>query len=72
MARARNVAGVQGVIDRLQVADRTIRPAQYQPQVALGHGHGGYTAGTTFSGGVALALSTGSACPVSVQVLADS
>ena len=53
VARARNVAGVQGVMDRLQVADRTILPAQYQPQVALGHGHGGYTAGTTFSGGVA-------------------
>src|SRR5208337_3527338 len=52
VARASNVAGVQGVMDRLQVADRSIRPAQYQPQVALGHGHGGYTAGTTFSGGV--------------------
>src|SRR5271166_422168 len=51
VARARNVAGVQGVMDRLQVADRTIRPAQYQPQVALGHGrgHGGYTAGTTYA-----------------------
>ena len=48
------MAGVQGVMDRLQVADRTILPAQYQPQVALGHhGHGGYTADTTFSGGVA-------------------
>ena len=36
VARARNVAGVQGVMDRLQVADRTILPAQYQPQVATG------------------------------------
>lgn len=31
VARARNVVGVQGVIDRLQVADRTIMPARYQP-----------------------------------------
>jgi len=53
VARARNVAGVQGVMDRLQVADRTIRPAQYQPQVALGHGHGGYAAETTFAGDAA-------------------
>jgi BON domain len=51
VARARGVAGVEGVMDRLQVADRTIRPAQYQPQVALGHGQGGYPAGTTYSSG---------------------
>ena len=43
--------GVQGVIDRLQVADRTFMPAQYQPQMALGHhGHGGYDGGTMVSG----------------------
>ncbi len=51
VARARGVAGVQGVVDRLQVADPTIRPAQYQPQVALGHGHGSYMAGTTYASG---------------------
>ncbi len=64
VVRARNVAGVQGVMDRLQVADRTILPAQYQPQVALGHGHGGYTAGTTFSGGVAPGAIDGVGGPV--------
>ncbi len=53
VARARNVAGVQGVMDRLQVADRTIQTAQYQPQVALGHGHGGYAAETTYTGAAA-------------------
>jgi hypothetical protein len=51
VARARSVPGVQGVMDRLQVTDRTIRPAQYQPQVALGHGHGGSAAGPIYSGG---------------------
>src|SRR5271157_2612191 len=64
VARARNVAGVQGVMDRLQVADRTIRPAQYQPQVALGHGHGGYTAGTRFSDGIAPGAIGGADGPV--------
>jgi hypothetical protein len=49
VARAQNVAGVQGLIDRLQVADRTILPAQYQPRVALGHHRGGYAAGTMVS-----------------------
>jgi hypothetical protein len=43
LARAQQVAGVRGVIDRLRVSDRTVRPAQYQPQVAWGHlpGHVG-------------------------------
>ncbi|APW63001.1 BON domain-containing protein [Paludisphaera borealis] len=47
IARAQNVAGVLGVVDHLQVSDRTVRPAQYVPQqVALGHGrHGGNTIG---------------------------
>ena len=32
-----SVAGVAGVVDQLQVAnDRSVRPVQYQPQVALG------------------------------------
>jgi hypothetical protein len=53
VGRARNVAGVEGVMDRLQVAERTIVPAQYQPQEALGHGRGGYAAGTMVPGGAA-------------------
>jgi len=40
LARARRVPGVQGVVDRLQVPDRTVLPAQYQRQVAMGHMHG--------------------------------
>ena len=40
LGRARRVPGVQGVIDRLQVPDRTVLPAQYQRQVAMGHLHG--------------------------------
>ncbi len=59
VARARNAVGVQGVIDRLQVADRTIVPAQFQPQLAMGH-HGQGVMGETVVpggvGGVALAL----------------
>jgi hypothetical protein len=46
LARAQRVAGVSGVVDRLQVRDRTVMPAQYQPQVAMGH-HGGFAAGTS-------------------------
>lgn len=45
--RARRVAGVSGVVDRLQVRDRTVMPAQYQPQLAIGHQHGGFAAGTS-------------------------
>jgi hypothetical protein len=37
VARAQRVAGVQGVVDRLRVADRTIQTAQYQPQVVSGN-----------------------------------
>jgi hypothetical protein len=40
LARAQRVAGVQGVIDRLQVPDRKVLRAQYQPRVAMGHLHG--------------------------------
>ena len=48
LARAQRVPGVQGVVDRLQVVDSTVRVAQYQPQVAMGHFHGG---GDVVSGG---------------------
>lgn len=41
VARAQRVPGVQGVVDRLQVADRTVQVAQYQPQLAMGHHFGG-------------------------------
>jgi hypothetical protein len=51
--RAQKVAGVRGVIDRLQVSDRTVMPAQYQPQLALGHHRGGYAGGTVISDGTA-------------------
>jgi hypothetical protein len=53
LARASRVAGVQGVVDRLQVQDRTVQPAQYQPQLALGHHHGGMMGGTVVSDGSA-------------------
>ncbi|MGP0070075.1 MAG: BON domain-containing protein [Isosphaeraceae bacterium] len=39
LSRTQRVAGVTGVIDQLQVAgDRSVRPVQYQPEVAMG-GH---------------------------------
>jgi hypothetical protein len=57
LARAQRVNGVRGVIDHLQVPDRTVMPAQYEPQVALGHGrlfgHGGNGGGTVVSDGAA-------------------
>src|SRR5262245_50125430 len=37
LARAQYVPGVSLINDRLEVGDSTVRPAQYQPQVALGH-----------------------------------
>jgi hypothetical protein len=52
MARAQSVPGVQGVVDRLQVADRTVMPAQFEPQVALGHHNRSY-GGTIVSDGAA-------------------
>ncbi|WP_246196221.1 BON domain-containing protein [Aquisphaera giovannonii] len=56
IGRAQRVAGVRGVVDRIRVADQTVRPVQYQPQLAMGHHHGGGmvmspdTAGTTYPG----------------------
>ena len=47
LARTQRVAGVAGVVDQLQVVgDRSVRPVQYQPEVALGghlfhHNNGG-------------------------------
>lgn len=47
--RARRVSGVFGVVDQLQVGDRAVRAAQYQPQyqpeLALGHHHRNYDGG---------------------------
>ena len=37
LARAGRISGVFGVVDQLQVSDRSVRPAQYEPQLALGH-----------------------------------
>jgi hypothetical protein len=51
IVRAQNSAGVQGVVDRLQVVDRTVLAAQYQPQLAMGH-HGRAMGGMTTSAGV--------------------
>lgn len=45
IARANRVPGVYGVMDQLQVSDRSVRPAQYQPQLALGHHHRNYDGG---------------------------
>ncbi len=60
LARAQRVAGVTGVIDQLQVTgDRSVRPVQYQPEVAMGghlfhHNNGGgapaYEGGTQMMG----------------------
>lgn len=41
LARVQNVAGVRAIVDQLRVSDGTISPVQYQPQVAMGHHHGG-------------------------------
>ena len=64
VARARGVSGVQVVMDRLQVADQTIRPVQYQPQVAMGHGHGSYVAGTTYASGAGAGVPAGAGAPI--------
>ncbi len=37
MGIAGQIPGVYGVVDQLQVADLSVRPAQYQPQLAMGH-----------------------------------
>jgi hypothetical protein len=51
VTRTQRVPGVQGVVDRLQVADRTVRTAQYQPQMAMGHFPGGIGGGTVIPDG---------------------
>ncbi len=57
LARARGVAGVYGVVDQLQVSDRSVRPAQYEPRLALGHHHrGGYDDGGPIYDGTMAAL----------------
>jgi BON domain len=55
LARAGRVQGVYGVIDQLQVSDRSVRPAQYEPQLALGHHRrgGGYDGGAPMYDGAA-------------------
>ena len=46
LARARGISGVYGVVDQLQVGgDRSVRPVQYEPEVALGHHRRGYDGG---------------------------
>jgi BON domain len=45
LARVQQMSGVRGVIDRLQVRDRTVVPVQYEPRVALGHHGRGYGGG---------------------------
>ncbi len=58
LARAQRVAGVTAIVDQLQVADRSVRPAQYQPEVAMGGGglfhHGGGGNGPIYDGGDAM------------------
>jgi len=63
VARARRVAGVYGVVDQLQVSDRSVRPAQYQPQLALGHHRrGGYDEGAPmYDAGAAAPVASGPA-----------
>jgi BON domain len=51
LARVQQITGIRGVIDRLQVRDRTVMPAQYEPQVALGHHRGGYGGGDMVANG---------------------
>jgi hypothetical protein len=56
LARAGRVPGVVGVIDQLQVSDRSVRPAQYQPQLALGHRRRNYDGGASmYDGGAGTA-----------------
>ena len=71
LARTQHVAGVAGVIDQLQVeGDRSVRPVQYQPEVALGHhnrsfdgGAPAYEAGATVQGGMTSGIAPGSPMP---------
>jgi hypothetical protein len=62
LARAGRVAGVYGMVDQLQVSDRSVRPAQYQPQLALGHRRRNYDGGDSmYDGGMATPVDSGSA-----------
>lgn len=62
LARAGRIAGVYGVVDQLQVSDRSVRPAQYQPQLALGHHRRNYDGGAPmYEEAVAPGAATGSA-----------
>ena len=45
LARAGRIPGVYGVVDQLQVSDRSVRPAQFVPQLALGHHRRNYDGG---------------------------
>ncbi len=66
LARASRVAGVRGVIDSLKIVNEgAVIPAQYQPNLALGHGRGmaGYGGGDVIYGNAAAA--TGASAPVS-------
>jgi len=54
ISRARSVVGVAGIVDQLQVSDKTVQPAQYVPQqVAMGGhlGHHGFAGGNVVGGG---------------------
>jgi hypothetical protein len=64
LARARGVAGVYGVVDQLQVSDRSVRAAQYQPELALGHHHRNYDGGAPMYEGGAAAAPAGATGPV--------
>ena len=71
LSRAQRVAGVTGVIDQLQVAgDRSVRPVQYQPEVAMGgifhHNNGGdavYPGGTEIASGASSMANNGGPMP---------
>lgn len=52
LARASRVAGVRGVIDSLKIMNEgAVIPAQYQPNLALGHGRGMAGGGMAGNGG---------------------
>jgi BON domain len=54
LARAGRIPGVYGVVDQLQVSDRSVRPAQFVPQLALGHHRRNYDGGAPmYDGGEA-------------------
>jgi hypothetical protein len=68
LALVNKVKGVTGIIDQIRVVDARVRPAQYQPQVAMGghFGHGNSTPvyeGTTTTSTPATAAPDGSPIP---------